>query len=373
MIEPVASLGEQEVARWQRLEFQSLEPNIYLTWDFVSRLDAHGVVDHEIALLAVEATIGGRREYIAVLPVTRAASTRSVPLPHLRGLSSKYSFLGGMLLHRDHAEAAAQALFRHLWERRWRLAGLRLQNLVAESKQAGVLREAAQDAGFVWQETGRSRRACLKDVDDPAKDHLGAISRKRLKEWRRLRRKLEAEGDVSWSLRRGLDIDEAAVERFLVLEDAGWKGGNGSSLLTDPASAGFFRDLVERLRARNRVFFTELRLGERVIASTVNFQMADEGFAFKIGWDPDYARHSIGVLNELAFLERLPAAEEWGLKRMDSGSEEGAFIDALWRDGVTLTNGAFTANPLLKVMTRALAYVRRIGRRRPGTRRRDGD
>ena len=56
---------------------------------------------------------------------------------------------------------------------------------------------------------------------------------------RRRMRNLEKIGPVE--LKRYADFDSAVFEQFLELEHSGWKGRNGTSILSDPQSVAYFR------------------------------------------------------------------------------------------------------------------------------------
>ena len=80
------------------------------------------------------------------------------------------------------------------------------------------------------------------------------------------------------------------------------------------------------------------------------------GFAFKLGWDPDFADYSPGVQNELALVAAMQA-ELSHLKHMDSGAAQGSFMERLWPDRDELVEGVFTCDRLAHWTARAIRRV----------------
>jgi hypothetical protein len=75
-----------------------------------------------------------------------------------------------------------------------------------------------------------------------------------------------------------------------------------------------------------------------VIASTSNFCMDGEGFAFKIGIDPEYARFSPGFLVEYGFLE-FADRHPMPFTRVESGAQAGSYMEELWPGRVPMVSG----------------------------------
>jgi CelD/BcsL family acetyltransferase involved in cellulose biosynthesis len=175
----------------------------------------------------------------------------------------------------------------------------------------------------------------------------------RLKSLRRLTRRLQEMGEVGWRALSEPDLPEAAVDRFLELEHLGWKGTEGTSLRSQPEDEAFFREVIDGFRSEGRAWFTELSLNGTVISSTSNFVSGRAGFAFKIGWDPAYAKLSPGMLNEIELIRRAP--ELFGeLEYLDSGAGEGSYIEEFWTGRRALTSGIFATTALGR---KALAFV----------------
>jgi hypothetical protein len=144
----------------------------------------------------------------------------------------------------------------------------------------------------------------------------------------RCRRRLGDIGKLQWSAHRGA-IGERQVDDFLRLEHSGWKAESGTSLRSSAGDEAFFRAMTGRFADAGRAFFTELELDGVAVASTANYVSGGAGFAFKVGWDEQYRKFGLGILNE-GELVRQAATVCPDLSFMDSGAAEGSFIDKLW-------------------------------------------
>jgi CelD/BcsL family acetyltransferase involved in cellulose biosynthesis len=172
---------------------------------------------------------------------------------------------------------------------------------------------------------------------------------------------LNEKGTVTWRCLRGKEVTSETIETFLRLENQGWKREHGKSLLSRPGHAEFFRDMVERFSTAGRTFFTELSLDGRVIASTSNFISGNVGFAFKIGWDDEFAAVSPGLLNELELMN-LADRDLASLDFIDSGAAEGSFIDRFWRDSRDVVTGILAGGYVGAAVLPAISIARRLKR-----------
>jgi len=176
-----------------------------------------------------------------------------------------------------------------------------------------------------------------------------------------MRRRLEERGNVRWMALFGKEVDETSLERFLEIEHMGWKGENGTSLRSRASHEAFFREMVGGFREKGGLFFTEMYLDDAVIASTSNLISGGTGFAFKIGWNPNYAKMGPGVLNEVEFIQQAPCLCG-SLSYIDSGALEGSFIDQLWVGRRVLASGIFGTTSLGRKVLWGLERVRGVKR-----------
>ena len=240
------------------------------------------------------------RQLLAVGAFQSRGPNLFVPLPHLCDYRTLHTPRSGLLVAPGEIATAMTALLDALRaQSRWR--ALDLRNLPDRDGQLQTARQLALAQGGGWF----PRRSFARPVRGiHAGD--GATAQVESKERRRRRRRLAEQGALSFHLLQGAQADAQALEQHLHLEHAGWKGERGSSLLSSPAQAAFFRDMIAGFAALGLAAFMETRLDGKAIASSSNLRLGDTLNGLKIGWDPAYAAFSPGRLNETELQRRLP-------------------------------------------------------------------
>jgi len=326
-------LTPSRIAAWSALEARAVEPNAYLSPHFVLPALQHLDPGASPVVLVVERgdsggdSNGASATMLAVGVFTSVKASRLCPLPHLVGYRSRHSYLGGLLVDRDHVRAAVRAMCDHAKKRSFGWQAMVFSKMRTDGPIAALLEERALATGTPMRRINPKQRAILVPADagpEALKKTLG----KKLSEIQRCKRRLAEGGEVTWRcLRRG--VDAAAVESFLRLEDQGWKAEEKTSLRSNPTDEAFFKDVVARFDGESRALFTELRVGDRVIASTSNFVSGGAGFAFKVGWESELRKFGPGVLNETELVAAAPEVCA-DLAWFDSGAQPDSFIDRLW-------------------------------------------
>lgn len=344
---------------WASLAQHALEPNAYLCPEFLLPCVRHLRSGPEPLILAVESADTGAR-LLGIGVFRDAAGNKHFPLPHLAAYRERHSFLTGFLVSREACDEVLDALFAFVASGSSRWHGLAFEERDGEGQLDRALRTAAARAGTSWVEHASIRRACLGPAELQG-DPLQRLPGRTRRELARQERRLRESGHVEWRLLRGSEVGEAAVTRFLELEHRGWKGENGSSLLSRERDRRFFEDAVQRFRRRDGVFFTELVVDGRVIASTSNFLCGRTAFAFKIAWDKDYAAYSPGVLNEVFGL-REGSGFLRSLRFFDSGADEGSFVERLWPGRRLLSSGVFPGSNVARAALKGVTLARSVRR-----------
>jgi len=357
----VPDLDARTIAAWTNLEQRALEPNAYLSPSFVLPAIRHLSPRLQPIVCLLETESRGVRDLVGLGVFEAVRYSRRFPLPHLRAYRSRHSYLSGLLLDPAGAVPAAEALFRWLQSKHSRWHGLAMDGRFGDGPGDLALTQAIAACGSTWHENWRTQRATLIPAQAGEAYLQERLAGGRTKDLRRRRRRLEEQGSVLWRALRGPEVTSACVDRFINLEHRGWKGQEGTSLRSRPEDEQFFREMIGEFAARDRAVFTELSVNDMVVASTSNLISGKGGFAFKLGWHPDYQRVAPGLLNEVELIRNAPTLFE-GLGFVDSGAVEGSFLEELWSERRVVVSGAYAATPLARKLLKAMDAARRLKR-----------
>jgi hypothetical protein len=356
------SNAEAVAAPWLELESRALEPNAFLSPLFVFPAVRYLVSARTSPWLLTVRPVQAATRWLLLALVRPRAPRPRYPLPHLVSWRSPHSYLGGLLVDRDETERALHALCAFLASPRTPWCGLFFDEIPGH----GLFTRLQSRSSFGrprWQwdrRAGRQRaRLVLQSL---SADSPPPWSGRDEKEYRRLWRRLSEQGALSWEYIPASALGPSHIEDFLRLEDQGWKQARAQSLRARSGHELFFREMVEGFRAAGRVFFCELRLDGRPIASA-NYLLAGEaGFAFKIGWDVRYAKFAPGILNEVAFVREVGRCCPQ-LRYIDSGAQSGSFIERLWPHRIELEDAVLVTGRTAVALLPVLRGLRRLWRR----------
>ena len=128
---------------------------------------------------------------------------------------------------------------------------------------------------------GEARRPMMKRGEDMEIYSARAMSGSRRSKLRQLRRKLASRGSVETLVHKDTASITTALERFMALEAAGWKGKFGSPLLLKPELATFSRSAVLGMAARGRVEIWEMTLNGATVSSLIVLRSGWRVFTWK--------------------------------------------------------------------------------------------
>jgi len=346
------------ISAWEELEARAIVPNAFMSPHFVLPALRHLPYSDNVFGVFVEKTSAGLSELIGVALFEICGPTRRFPLGHLSAFETMHSYLTDFLLDREHASGALREIFRYLRAQRHRWHGVRLNNLSGEYLLAEDAQAVASEFGVRWNLFEQWSRAVLhaRDFGDAA---MAQLTKRRTKQHQKNLARLEELGKIEWCFTRQTDSLQTLAEEFVRLEHSGWKGTEGTSLYSNSNQLRFFFEMIAGFNQTGRAFFTELRLNGKSIASTANFTSGNIGFAFKVGWDVEYARFGLGITNEIELLkhagEFLPE-----LEYIDGSSAPDSYINELWPSRRTICDGMFTLTPVGRAALTSIGVARKL-------------
>ncbi|MDF9877535.1 GNAT family N-acetyltransferase [Cellulosimicrobium cellulans] len=301
----VATAGEPELRAWSDLGERAADPNPYFEPTVLVPAARH--LDRRGALqLLVVADGDGWRAALPFEPAERrrALRGRTSTGGSLLGFVSPY---GNPLVHDEDTARGVEQLVQALLARHQELGGLvDLVHVDGASRTGRALLGALDGLGVPHRTWDQFSRGALETPDGRPVDALAALSRSRRRSLQRSRRALERElGD---GLRTVWATDADAVERFLALQAAGWKGTparGGQALLLHRSTAAWFRALAEGAGDQLRVL--EVWCGADLLYSGTALVRGSRSFLLLDAFDERWARASVGSWGQVLMASELSA------------------------------------------------------------------
>ncbi|MGB5723802.1 MAG: GNAT family N-acetyltransferase [Parasphingorhabdus sp.] len=326
---PVAEIDANLVAAWSELAVQASEPNIFYEQWFLrpglTEFDHHP----ELKLFLLWAGEPGQSQLLGLLPLGPESRFGRWPVPHVQNWMHHNCFLGTPLVLRGFEKLFWEQLLTALDAGDWP-GFLHVNGMTIGGPLDSALRALCGDQKRRCDLVHSEARALLQS-DLSAQDyHKATLRGKKRKEWRRLTKRLNEQGEVTHARHldaRGLD---QWIDEFLQLEKAGWKGEGGSALDSSPNTSAFFQQALAGAAATGQLERRDIRLDGKPLAMLVNFLSAPGAFGFKTAYDENYSRFSPGVLLQI---ENLKFLDLRVLQWIDScAAQNHPMIDSLWSD-----------------------------------------
>lgn len=135
-----------------------------------------------------------------------------------------------------------------------------------------------------------------------------------------------------------------ALDTFLSLEKAGWKGSRGTAMEMNTRTAKFIREAVVRLSGHGNAEILTLALGPEAIAAALVLRHGTRAFFFKITYDERLAKVSPGVQLALELTRHLCGEES--VDDADSVAIAGhPMINGIWRDRLKIVDLLIPTKP----------------------------
>jgi CelD/BcsL family acetyltransferase involved in cellulose biosynthesis len=160
-----------------------------------------------------------------------------------------------------------------------------------------------------WTSTGRAlielrARTALLDCTGEIEDWLAGRSSAHSKNWLKGEKKLNRLG-ARFELITDHDEIRESTEELLALEDAGWKGRAGSSILSNAKEAAFYRALASGSAAAGSLRVALLRYEGRMIAAELCIVDGENCIALKTTYNEAFSSKSAGFVVMLMHLREL--------------------------------------------------------------------
>lgn len=143
---------------------------------------------------------------------------------------------------------------------------------------------------------------------------LALVSRSLRKEIGRGRRRLEDVGELRLDVARDTESARRALDDLLRIEALGWKGRDGTAIVSRPETRLFYEAITGWAASTGRLRLAVLRVAERPVAAELDLAEGDALYSLKMGFDPEFAKTGPGHVLVAMLLEAL---QPEGLRRYE--------------------------------------------------------
>ena len=318
-----AAVEPSHLDSWRNLASRAAEPNPWFEPEVLVPLSR---IQQGISLLV--ASRG--RDWILCLPLMRmrqkwsGIETESWTTPHP---------VGTPLADSVDAEAALRSALRWLA----RVEGPRVLSFRVLDAQSPLTSIVARTLWEEWRWKPFTEGAAWPALRRrPAPTYLDErVTSKQRHNIERLRRRLEEQlGSELRLVDRGGDA--AAVDRFIALEAAGWKGRKGTALACDSPRAAYFREVCARFAAEGRFRLYCLESGERAVAMKAMMTAGNALVELRVAYDESLARFSPGVQLEIEAIGVFHGDDRFALA-VSHTNYAGSPLFRIWPDQIETT------------------------------------
>jgi CelD/BcsL family acetyltransferase involved in cellulose biosynthesis len=326
---PLAALADIREP-WRRLAERAAEPNVFYAPDFA--LAAAPALGRDVEAILVWSA---ERQLLGLLPFRRSSRRYGIKLPLLVGWTHPFAPLGTPLIDRDATAEVAAAFLAHIAGDSALPKLLLLPLLPDSGPVAQALRTTCEKLGGVHAAFGEHQRAALDLAAGRPRDLDQIIGAKRMREARRLRRRLDETGRVELVVAHAASDVAPALQRFLTLESRGWKGEAGTALIQSAAHRRLAEAALDALARRGEVTVAEISFDGREIAGVILLRSGDRVWSWKMAYDERMARFSPGLQAMTDVTAALVADES--IRFADSCAvPDHPLMDHLWRDRLAM-------------------------------------
>ncbi len=334
----------------------SPNPDIGPQWDDLVRRASSNVFMNPAALLAASETSfadirmllawqqDGDERRLAGVWALRLRKLAPFWPSVLEALPYNYAFLSSPVVDPACADEVIAALFAAIEDSPLLPKVISLHSLDAECPSyPAMIRELAVRSIFPLT-LGESARPFV--TREFGVKRSGSTRKKLRQDWSRL----SALGAVDVVNDRTPGAVLQAFESFLALEQASWKGDQGTALLSDVGDAAFVRRLMQGLAAQGNASVALLRVDGQAIAAQVLMYCGTTAYTWKTAFDVKFSKYSPGAILVDRITEELFA--ETDILAINSCAAEASFMAQLWAGRRTMVDMLVDVGPAISLVYR---------------------
>lgn len=297
----------------------------------------------------------------AITALKQTTLPGGIPLPIAQTWDNGFLFSGTPLISGNDPQGALSGLLSNARKDMGAKAVL-FKKVQHADRFAQLLKQLSKDSIAGYQLFNMHQRAALFCGENSGCfDHwfTDNFSRKRAKEYRRLRNRLAETGNLQSQTWQPSQPVENWIEEFLQLEAAGWKGRSGTAVACSDEQSAHLRHALPEMAQKGSLLFWRITLDNKPIASLFGFHQHDQVWLGKMAFDEQLAHFSPGVLVILDASKDLFARKD--VTMADSSADpDHPMINNIWRDRIDVADYLIATPGTSKATFKALIAFEKI-------------
>lgn len=281
-------------AEWDALLAASPADGLFLTWEWLYTWWSHLGRGRRLFLLALR----DGPELVALAPLALAPPRlgQLVPFRSLQflGAGTVGSDYLDLIVRGGWEEAAVEAMGDHIAREGFML---RLGRVSRRRSLAWRLAERLGRWGWTCRQAAPELCPFIALQDHTWESYLATLGPSHRYNLQRRLRNLHRDYDAEFVRVEAEEDRGPALARLVRLHQARWQSrGGGSEAFTSEALVAFHEDLTRKALVRGWLRLFELRLDGQAVASLYGFRYRDTFSFYQSGFDPAYAKDSVGLV-----------------------------------------------------------------------------
>jgi CelD/BcsL family acetyltransferase involved in cellulose biosynthesis len=281
---------------WLDLLTRADAPNVFMDPELL-RVTAEIDPATKCRTLLAWKTMGGRRQLVGVWAFGIGRARKShLPIPVLTFSPYAHGYLATPVIDRHCLEQTLHAMLDRIADDPHLPKIMALDSMATEGATMDALMRvltARNSAPRMFETFRRPKLASQLDGQTYLASALSSSTRKKL---RQHRRRLGEQGTLTSTIAAEAPAVRAALEDFLAMEASGWKGREGTALLSNESEAKFMRAALAALGEQGCASIHALRLDGRPISMQIIVRSGRAAFTWKTAYDEAFREFSPGML-----------------------------------------------------------------------------
>lgn len=339
---------------WDALSRSATEPNIfYERWMLLPALNRLATEPIRIVLVWDNA-----KRLIGLFPLTQDQGYRRLPISSSPLWKYAHCFLCTPLI-KTGAEEECLSQFLN-WASSGDEAGrlLRFDTVAGDGPFYHALTRvlAAEKRGH--EELDTYHRAVMQTSLSVEEYLQQSLSAKQLRNLRRTKKRLSELGTVEYKILTSEASLSEWIEHFLLLEQSGWKGKEGTALACSENERLFFEEITQAAHARKQLLMTAIELNGEPVAMDTAFVSGNLCFGFKCAYDDAFATYSPGKLLHLENVRTLLTHPQ--IRSFDSCVSPDGGSNSPWNERRIIKSITVSTSQVSKFIVSGLSYVEKV-------------